>query len=177
MAKLLLNRDNNQQSFRVLKRWKILLKAMARSPGSDLHLASLQNIEVSTQVQRLRAGKAKVGTMKIWGNWNKLIKAVLLQDNMHFAREKKIQRVLLLGKWRHLSRQIVRRNEVEQRWVKLIRGMYSQSGEFGLNFLHTFSTSTVIKRLGAKKEKLAKLEVTRRWANLVRKMLRQHAGG
>lgn len=115
--------------------------------------------------------------MKAWGNWNTLIKGVLLQENMHFAREEKIHRTLLLGKWRHLSRRIVRRNEVEQRWTTLIRAMYAQSGEFGLNFLNTFSTASVVKRLGAKKEKLAKLEVNRRWANLVRKMLRQHAGG
>lgn len=44
LAKMLLNKDNNQQSYRVLKRWKILLKGLARRRGSDLNLASLQDI-------------------------------------------------------------------------------------------------------------------------------------
>ena len=87
------------------------------------------------------------------------------------AKYEKINRMIVLGRWRNFSARIVRRNKNIPKWRRLVRGLYSRNADFGLNYLNTFSTAAVVNRLNSKNEKLGRLEVTRKWADLVRKAL------
>lgn len=123
-------------------------------------------MSVKKQITILESHKSKVDTMKTLGKWNRLIKKAQRRQ----AKNEKIKRLVILGKWRLFSTRIYRRNKNIPKWTKLIRGLYAQSGEFGLSYLNSFQTSTVINKINTRNEKLGKLEVLRRWAEMVRKL-------
>ena len=109
----------------------------------------------------------KVGAMRTIGNWNRLIMKARKQQ----AKHEKINRMIVLGRGRVFSARIVRRNKNIPKWTRLLRGLYAQAGEGGQRYLDTFQTATIVSKLSLKNEKMGRLAVARKWADMVRKLI------
>ena len=140
-----------------------------------MRLKTLQSLELGRINAILRAKNEKMVGMRALGKWNRLIRGLLERGVKKTAADEKIHRMIVLGRWRILSRRAVRRQAVLKSWTTLVRGMYANNGDFGLNLQNSLATDVLVKRLGPseRRDKLAKLEISTKWADLVRKLLQK----
>ena len=141
---------------------------------NELNLASIKNIKLKDQIEKLEEHNEKVEKMEIYGRWNKMAHVLLARDNKIQAKQVKLQRMLVIGKWNILTRKIVEQYVIEQKWANFVTKLYIQKGAaFGLNMDVSFKADTLVQRLQAKQKNPKKLEINRKWALFVKLLIKK----
>lgn len=65
-----------------------------------------------------------------------MARALLQLYNGQLAQDEKLQRLYYIGKWMSMSRRAIRKNDIQQKWAKVIHKLHQKHGKrFSLNLL------------------------------------------